>query len=219
MGNKIQKAYHISKNIYDDVLTQGNIFSKLYIRLFWSGVDDREIARKMLESIPNDFSGELLDVPVGTAVFTHKKWKALGKAKIVCLDYSEDMLGKAKTHFEGCTHISCIQGDVGRLSMENETFDIVVSMNGFHAFPDKEKAWSEIYRVLKNGGRLIACFYIAGKSKRTDRLVEFILSKKGWFTPPFDTEETLKERLHQMYDTVNMSVDGSMVWFECVKKC
>lgn len=70
MSDKIQKAYQDSKNIYDDVLTQRNIFSKLYIKLFWSGTDDNEIARKALSYIPYDFSGKLLDVPVGTAVFT-----------------------------------------------------------------------------------------------------------------------------------------------------
>ena len=37
MADKIQNAYETSKNIYDDVLTQRNIFSKLYIKLFWSG--------------------------------------------------------------------------------------------------------------------------------------------------------------------------------------
>ncbi len=48
MADKIQNAYHDSKNIYDGVLAQGNIFSKLYIKLFWSGTDDNEIARKVL---------------------------------------------------------------------------------------------------------------------------------------------------------------------------
>ena len=46
MADKIQNAYETSKNIYDDVLTQRNIFSKLYIKLFWSGTDDNDIARK-----------------------------------------------------------------------------------------------------------------------------------------------------------------------------
>ena len=32
MADKIQNAYETSKNIYDDVLTQRNIFSKLYIK-------------------------------------------------------------------------------------------------------------------------------------------------------------------------------------------
>ena len=79
MADKIQSAYESSKNIYDDVLTQGNFFSRMYIKIFWSGTDDNEIARKVLSYIPDGFSGKLLDVPVGTAVFTERKWAALKK--------------------------------------------------------------------------------------------------------------------------------------------
>ena len=110
MTDKIQNAYEASKNIYDNVLTQGNIFSKLYIKLFWNGTNDNDIAQKVLSYIPNDFSGNLLDVPVGTAVFTEHKWIALKDAHITCLDYSMDMLKQAKKRFDEYAHIKCIQG-------------------------------------------------------------------------------------------------------------
>lgn len=194
MADKIQNAYESSKNIYDDVLTQGNIFSKLYIKLFWNGTNDNDIAQKVLSYIPNDFSGNLLDVPVGTTVFTEHKWIAL-----------KDV------------HIKCIQGDVSNLKMNDESYDIVVSMNGFHAFPDKKKAFQETGRVLKPGGTFIGCFYIRGKSKRTDWLVNHILSKKGWFTPPFQTEEELRNILKEMYKQIDLHIDGSMVYFCCTK--
>ena len=194
MADKIQNAYESSKNIYDDVLTQGNIFSKLYIKLFWNGTNDNDIAQKVLSYIPNDFSGNLLDVPVGTTVFTEHKWIAL-----------KDV------------HIKCIQGDVSNLKMNDESYDIVVSMNGFHAFPDKKKAFQETCRVLKPGGTFIGCFYIRGKSKRTDWLVNHILSKKGWFTPPFQTEEKLRNILKEMYKQIDLHIDGSMVYFCCTK--
>lgn len=217
MADKIQDAYESSKNIYDGVLTQGNFFSRMYIKLFWSGTDDNEIARKVLSYIPDDFSGKLLDVPVGTAVFTQRKWSSLKNAHITCLDYSTDMLEQAKRRLDGKTHINFIQGDVGNLQMDDESFDIVLSMNGFHAFPDKQKAFSETCRVLKSGGDFIACFYIRGKSKKTDWLVKNILAKKGWFTPPFQTEEELKNTLQKMYKEVELHVDGSMAYFHCVK--
>lgn len=217
MADKIQDAYESSKNIYDGVLTQGNFFSRMYIKLFWSGTDDNEIARKVLSYIPDDFSGKLLDVPVGTAVFTQRKWSSLKNAHITCLDYSTDMLEQAKRRLEGQAHINFIQGDVGNLQMDDESFDIVLSMNGFHAFPDKQKAFRETCRVLKSGGDFIACFYIRGKSKKTDWLVKNILAKKGWFTPPFQTEEELKNTLQKMYKEVELHVDGSMAYFHCVK--
>ena len=217
MADKIQDAYESSKNIYDGVLTQGNFFSRMYIKLFWSGTDDNEIARKVLSYIPDDFSGKLLDVPVGTAVFTQRKWSSLKNAHITCLDYSTDMLEQAKRRLDGKAHINFIQGDVGNLQMDDESFDIVLSMNGFHAFPDKQKAFSETCRILKYGGDSIACFYIKGKSKKTDWLVKNILAKKGWFTPPFQTEEELKNTLQKMYKEVELHVDGSMAYFHCVK--
>lgn len=217
MADKIQDAYESSKNIYDGVLTQGNFFSRMYIKLFWSGTDDNEIARKVLSYIPDDFSGKLLDVPVGTAVFTQRKWSTLKNAHITCLDYSTDMLEQAKRRLDGKAHINFIQGDVGNLQMDDESFDVVLSMNGFHAFPDKQKAFRETCRVLKSGGDFIACFYIRGKSKRTDWLVKNILAKKGWFTPPFQTEEELKNTLQKMYKEVELHVDGSMAYFHCVK--
>lgn len=78
---------------------------------------------------------------VGTAVFTYEKWGNLSNSKITCLDYSEDMLEQAKVRLSGCNHVDCVQGDVSNLKFDNETFDIVVSMNGFHVFPDKNKSY------------------------------------------------------------------------------
>ena len=159
----------------------------------------------------------ILDVPVGTAVFTERKWKSLSRAQIICLDYSEDMIELARKRLHGYSNVSCVQGDVGDLPMNNASFDVVLSMNGFHAFPDKEKAFEETWRVLKPGGKFIACFYIKGKSGITDWLVNHILSKKGWFTPPFPTEEQLRNTLNRLYKDIDFHIDGSMVYFCCTK--
>lgn len=59
MPNKIENAYKLSKNIYDDVLTQKRLWAKLYNFVFWGGVDDLEISKKILSIIPKDFSGIL----------------------------------------------------------------------------------------------------------------------------------------------------------------
>ena len=106
----------------------------------------------------------------------------------------------------------------GRL--ENDSFkllDTVVRMNGFHAFPDKQKAFHEIWRVLKPGGNFIACFYIRGKSQRTDWLVKNILAKKGCFFPLFQTEKELRDILQKLYKETDVHAEGSMVYFHCVK--
>lgn len=52
MKDKITKAYKSSKNIYDDVLTQSKWWSKLYIKLFWQGVNDIQIFQRLMDKIP-----------------------------------------------------------------------------------------------------------------------------------------------------------------------
>jgi hypothetical protein len=52
----------------------------------------------------------------------------------------------------------------------------------------------------------------------TDSLVSRVLVKKGWFTPPFDSENQLKRRLEKVYDLKEFNVDGSIVYFCAVKR-
>ena len=219
MADDIKKAYSASKNIYDDTLTQSKWWSRLYINLFWGGINDNEIAGLVLDMIPPDFEGRLLDVPAGTGVFTAEKYASLPKADIVCLDYSEDMLAQAKKRFRSVSaeNISCMQGDVGDLPFENESFDIVLSMNGFHAFPDKNKAFYETHRILKKGGMFCGCFYIRNENSRTDFIVNRLLAKKGWFTPPFQTSDELSEKLSALYSSSQLQNQQAEAYFRCTK--
>ncbi|MBQ9816493.1 MAG: methyltransferase domain-containing protein [Proteobacteria bacterium] len=219
MSDKIKSSYKTSKNIYDDIITHRTWWSKLYNRLFWNGVDDNDVAADLLAHIPNHFDGKLLDVPVGTAVFTYRKYKRLKNADITCLDYSEDMLTQAKTRFETnhIRNIKAIQGDICNLPFEDHSFDIVLSMNGFHAFPDKNKAFDEVFRVLKPGGKFISCFYICGESRISDALVKYVLAPKGWFTPPFETRDSLKSRLEKRYAIEHFESQGAIISFIALK--
>ena len=135
LADKIQNAYETSKNIYDDVLTQRNIFSKLYIKLFWSGTDDNDIARKVLSYVPDDFSGNLLDVPVGTAIFTENKWSSLKNAPIVILDEATAFTdpeneNKIQKSIEELTKGKTLLVIAHRLSTITDADKIVVLKNG-----------------------------------------------------------------------------------------
>ena len=104
-----------------------------------------------------------------------------------------------------------------RHGYEDDTFDIVLSLNGFHAFPDKEAAYREIFRVLRPGGTFCGCFYVKGEHKRTDWFVRHVYEKAGFFTPPYETVSSLKARLDGMYTDVDMGNLKSMAWFACRK--
>ena len=101
--------------------------------------------------------------------------------------------------------------------LPEDTFDIVLSLNGFHAFPDKEAAYREVFRVLRPGGTFCGCFYVKGEHKRTDWFVRQVYEKAGFFTPPYETVSSLKARLEGMYADVDMGNLKSMAWFVCRK--
>ena len=146
-------------------------------------------------------------------------YETMPDAEITCLDYSPDMMERAKRQAgkRGLKNVRFIQGDVGKLPFEDNSFDLVMSLNGFHAFPDKEAAYSEIFRILKPGGIFCGCFYVKGENKRTDFLVDKIYTPKGYFTPPYETEDSLKKRLNNMYKKAEVKTVESMAAFRCRK--
>ena len=129
------------------------------------------------------------------------------------------MMGQAKQKAEklGIENITFVQGDVGELPFEDETFDVVLSMNGFHAFPDKEAAYKETYRVLKKGGTFCGCFYVKGENKKTDWFIKNLYQPAGFFTPPYETVESLRNRLEDMYEEVRVDSVEGIACFRCRK--
>ena len=221
---QIKSAYKLTgghASFYDGMMTYSTLTGKAICRIVWNmdGEKNLRYLEKALSGIPEDFSGKLLEVPVGTGVLTMPVYKDLPEAEITCLDYSAAMMETAQKRAEhaGINHITFVQGDVGALPFEDESFDIVLSLNGFHAFPDKEAAWRETYRVLKKGGTFCGCFYIQGGCKRTDRFIKKLYVPKGFFTPPFETEDSLWERLTGMYEEVSVSSVEGMGCFRCRK--
>ena len=51
---------------------------------------------KALSGIPENFSGKLLEVPVGAGILTMPVYQTMPEADITCLDYSADMMGQAQ---------------------------------------------------------------------------------------------------------------------------
>ena len=117
----------------------------------------------------------------------------------------------------GIRNVTFLQGDVGALPFADESFDLVLSLNGFHAFPDKEASYRETCRVLKKGGVFCGCFYIKGEFSRTDWFVQHMYVPKGFFTPPFETKESLKTRLKGLYRETEIHAVRAEGIFRCVK--
>lgn len=221
---EIENAYkYLGKEatFYDGMITCSTIPGSAVCKIVWNM--NKEINTRYLEmalsGIPENFNSKMLEVPVGTGVLTMPVYKTLPDAQIHCLDYSADMMATAQRRAEnmGIQNIQFRQGDVGALPYEDNSFDLVLSLNGFHAFPDKEAAYREVFRVMKPGGIFCGCFYIAGQNKRTDWFIDHLYAPKGFFTPPFETIGSLYKRLSNMYEDVKLETVESMACFVCQK--
>jgi ubiquinone/menaquinone biosynthesis C-methylase UbiE len=214
----IRAGYKNISGGYDALLSTQSLWAKLFCKMIW-GFADAAYADELLARLPDDFAGRLLDVPVGTGLFTAMKYAKMQNANINCLDYSPDMMAKARERFAatGLSNITLTQGDVGALPFEDRAFDAVLSMNGFHAFPDKDAAYREIYRVLAPGGAFLGCFYVKGERPRTDWFIKHFYVPRHYFTPPFETKDGVYRKLREMYESVELKSIGSIVCFRCVK--
>ncbi len=100
----------------------------------------------------------ILDVATGTGDFAITSYKILKPERITGIDISDGMLdvGRKKIQHLGLeSHIQLLNGDSEAIFFGDNSFDAVTVAFGVRNFEDLEKGLSEIYRVLKPGGKLI----------------------------------------------------------------
>jgi SAM-dependent methyltransferase len=74
--------------------------------------------------------------------------------KVTGIDFTDAMLDQARVNLEktGFKNIEFIKGDIDDMPLQDNTYDVVISNCVLNLVPDKEKAFKEIYRVLKPAG-------------------------------------------------------------------
>jgi ubiquinone/menaquinone biosynthesis C-methylase UbiE len=99
----------------------------------------------------------VLDIGTGTGVFVPYLMSKIGQGgKLVCLDFSEEMLKEAKAKgFKGNIRYLC--ADIEDSGLPDSSFDAAVCYSVFPHFRDKPRALGEINRLLKPAGRLFIC--------------------------------------------------------------
>jgi ubiquinone/menaquinone biosynthesis C-methylase UbiE len=76
------------------------------------------------------------------------------QGNFVGIDISEGMIAKAKEHSRGSAKIKYYKASAEDLPLENSYFDVVICTNSFHHYLNPEKAIHEVYRVLKQEGKI-----------------------------------------------------------------
>jgi ubiquinone/menaquinone biosynthesis C-methylase UbiE len=111
-----------------------------------------------------------------------------------------------------------IHGDVGCLPFADKSIDFVLSMNGFHSFPNKEIAIVEIARILKTNAKFSGCFYVSGRRKLSDIMVNASLKRSNLFAEPFYTAEDYVEMFNRYFDLSELNFCRSFFLYDAYKK-
>lgn len=78
--------------------------------------------------------------------------------KAIGVDMTDEMLARASENAKrgGYTNVEFKKGDIEDLPVEDNSIDVVISNCVINLAPNKAKVFTETYRVLKTGGRLMA---------------------------------------------------------------
>jgi arsenite methyltransferase len=77
------------------------------------------------------------------------------KGHVIGVDMTTEMVAKARenTAASGFDNVEFRVGEIEHLPVESDSIDVVISNCVLNLVPDKQRAFAEIFRVLKPGGR------------------------------------------------------------------
>lgn len=137
---KIQNLFDEISEYYDKVNNFISLGTHYFIKF---------LALRALEIRPRTM---ILDICCGTGDFTQLVQKFYPRARIIGVDFSRNMLNLAKIKNPKGVFL---QADCTDLPFKENDFDFVTVGFGLRNVQNREKAISEVYRILNDGGKFL----------------------------------------------------------------
>ena len=114
-----------------------------------SDITDQTLALMNLK--PND---RVLDLGCGTGWASRRMARVVTGGEVVGVDVADEMLRRAETASTGIGNVRYLWGSAESLSLADNTFSKVLSVESFYYYADQGAALDELRRVMAPGGRL-----------------------------------------------------------------
>jgi len=143
------------------------ISSKIY-NLFMKPLEKRALSKRRRELVPQA-KGNVLEIGAGTGVnFDYYINENLTKLTVVDLKFNSLITNKPlNSHI----NINYVVASAENLPFADETFDSVVSTLIYCSVDNPQKTLSEVYRVLKPGGKMYFIEHVLPEEKPYRNLV------------------------------------------------
>ena len=181
---------------------------------------DQKIYDFMYERIPERVKGkEVLEIATGPGLLA--KHIAPAAKSVLATDYSDGMIAEARKG--GCPeNLRFEAADAMALPYDDSSFDVVLIANALHIVPDPAKVLSEIDRVLRPGGLLIAPNFVEHNGTLVSRVWSGILRLAGVrFEHQWSAQEYLdflKKNGWQVTFSREMAARIALMYAECIKE-
>ncbi|GFY80774.1 S-adenosyl-L-methionine-dependent methyltransferases superfamily protein [Actinidia rufa] len=122
--------------------------------------------------------GVLVDVSCGSGLFSRKFAKSGTYAKVIALDFSENMLRQCYDFIKNDdtildTNLALVRADVSRLPFASGSVDAVHAGAALHCWPSPSNAIAEINRILRSGGIFVGTTFLRFSSATPEMLRPF----------------------------------------------
>jgi len=168
--------------------------------IFVSPYHDKWVQDKLIKELNLKGKPAIMDLGTGNGRLLLAISQKNSKCKFIGLDFSKGMLNEARTNFQ--KHKlkgTFIQSDMVNLPLKDESLDYVVSSAAIHHAKNKERLFSQVFRILKKGGKLAVIDQFDRTDKNYRELQEKLKRKnpRFWkkYMPSFEKAErqTTKE--------------------------
>lgn len=147
-----------------------------FLNHFFSMGIDKIWRKKAINTIQPIQPQKILDVATGTGDFAIAAANALKPQSIIGVDISKGMLEKGieKINQKNLNKIIHLQyGDSENLPFEQNQFDAITCAYGVRNFENLERGLSEMYRVIRTGGRIAILEFSHPKNFPVKQLYNF----------------------------------------------
>jgi demethylmenaquinone methyltransferase/2-methoxy-6-polyprenyl-1,4-benzoquinol methylase len=114
----------------------------------------RQAAARAVELEPGESA---VDVACGTGRLAAELAREQPAATVLGLDFSSQMVRRARAALGGGQRLGFTVGDAMRLPLRDASVDVVTIAFGLRNLPDPRQGLLELRRVLRPGGRLLVC--------------------------------------------------------------
>jgi len=137
----------MEETVTDELIEAGRGYERLFVPALFEVWTKHLVAGAEVQA-----GSQVLDIACGTGVLARRALAAAGPTgRVVGADPAPGMLAAAREREPGIEWIRC---GAESLSVPAQSFDCAISQFGMMFFQNRERAASEMHRVLKPGGRL-----------------------------------------------------------------